>query len=215
VASHDMQEPLRTISSFVELLQQQYAGRLDGNADKYLAYIVQSSDRMKVLIKDLLDYSRIGNKRELQKVDCNIVLGEVVEDIGKAISDGEALVRVKDLPVINAYPTEIKLLFQNLVTNAIKFRKKDIPPVIEISAERSDAKWTFTVKDNGIGILEKHMERIFIIFQRLHTRTEYEGSGIGLSHCKKIVELHGGRIWIESKPGEGTSFHFTIPQNNN
>jgi PAS domain S-box-containing protein len=215
VASHDLQEPLRTTSSFVELFQQQYKGKLDENADKYLAYIVQASDRMKVLIKDLLDYSRIGHKKELENVDCNSVLGEVIEDIGIAIKDGDAEIKTNKLPVIKGYPTEIKQLFQNLITNAIKFRRKDVTPRVEISAKKSDAHYTFTVKDNGIGIEKEHRERIFIIFQRLHTRTEYQGSGIGLAHCKKIVELHGGKIWIESNPGEGSSFHFTILQNTN
>jgi PAS domain S-box-containing protein len=215
IASHDMQEPLRTTSSFVELLQQQYQGRLDEKADKYLTFIAQSSDRMKVLIKDLLDYSRIGRKKELAEVDCNIMLDEVLADLGTAINETGAEIKTGQLPVISGYQTEIKQLFQNLIMNAIKFRKKNISPQIKISAENIPGFWLFAFKDNGIGIEEKHNERIFEIFQRLHTRTEYEGSGIGLAHSKKIVELHSGRIWVESEFGQGATFYFTIRKNKN
>lgn len=215
VASHDLQEPLRTTSSFVELLQQQYKGRLDEKADKYLMFIAQSSERMKTLIKDLLDYSRIGRKKDLQEVDCNQMLQEVIDDLGIAITEANAQINHDPLPVIHGYPTEIKQLFQNLIINAIKFRKKYTSPVIHITAEKTDDHWNFAVADNGIGIEEQHKDRIFVIFQRLHTRNEYPGSGIGLSHCKKIVELHKGKIWVDSKPGFGSTFHFTIQENNN
>jgi PAS domain S-box-containing protein len=215
VASHDLQEPLRTTSSFVDLLRQQYKGKLDERADKYLHYITESSDRMKVLITDLLDYSRIGNKKELKEVDCNTLLHEVLQDLGAVIKETGANIEVGSLPVISGYQTEMKQLFQNLVVNAIKFREKNTIPRISISADKDDVYWNFTVRDNGIGIEEDHKDRIFVIFQRLHTRTEYEGSGIGLAHCKKIVGLHGGEIWVESVPGEGASFHFKIPQTNN
>jgi len=211
VASHDLQEPLRTTSSFAELLQKQYSGKLDEKANQYLSFITHSTDRMKVLIKDLLDYSRIGRKKEFEKIDCNIVLSEVIEDLDKLITDTTATIQAESLPVIYGYSTEIQLLFQNLVMNAIKFRKKDIAPEIKISAQLIKGNWQFTFTDNGIGIDEKHSERIFIIFQRLHTRGEYQGSGIGLSHCKKIVELHGGKIWVNSTPGEGSTFNFTLP----
>lgn len=212
VASHDLQEPLRTTSSFVELLQQQYKGRLDEKADKYLSYITQSSGRMEVLIKDLLDYSRIGHKKELKKVDCNKILQDVLADLDTAIMETQPIILYESLPVINGYPTEVKQLFQNLIANALKFRKKDNTPEIKISAQDLTGCWEFSFKDNGIGIEEQHRERIFIIFQRLHTRTEYTGSGIGLSHCKKIVELHNGKIWVESSAGGGSAFHFTIPK---
>jgi signal transduction histidine kinase/ligand-binding sensor domain-containing protein len=215
VASHDMQEPLRTTSSFVELLQQQYKGRLDEKADKYLHFIAQSSERMKVLIKDLLDFSRIGRKKELTDVDCNIMLIEVLADLGAAINESGAAIQSAPLPVIRGYATEIKQLFQNLVINAIKFKKGKTSPQIKISADQDGSYWQFAFKDNGIGIDEQYKEKIFVIFQRLHTRNEYEGSGIGLAHCKKIVELHNGKIWFDSKPGEGTTFHFTILKNNN
>jgi light-regulated signal transduction histidine kinase (bacteriophytochrome) len=210
VASHDLQEPLRTASSFVQLLQRQYRGRLDENADKYLKYIAEASDRMQVLIKDLLDYSLIGSKKVFKKIDCNSILQEVVADLGTTIKESDADIRVEKLPLINGYNSEIKQLFQNLIINAIKFRKKDVRPQIKIAVTKTDDFWEFSVKDNGIGIDEKHKDRIFVIFQRLHTRTAYEGSGIGLSHCKKIVELHGGSIWFESEPEKGTTFHFTI-----
>ena len=210
VASHDLQEPLRTISAFVELLQQQYKGRLDENADKFLNYLLQASERMKVLIKDLLDYSRIGREKESTQVDCNLLVQEVMADLDKIIEDTSATVHTSTLPVLQAYPTELKLLFQNLISNSIKFRKADQKPAINIGSVRENGHWKFFVQDNGIGIESQFLERIFIIFQRLHTRTEYEGSGIGLAHCKKIVELHGGRIWAESTPGEGSRFFFTI-----
>jgi signal transduction histidine kinase len=211
IASHDLQEPLRTTSGLVELLQQQYQGRLDEKADKYFTYIMQASDRMKLLIKNLLDFSRIGNKKVLEQVDCNTVLSDVLADLGMAINEAGAEISNNKLPVINGYPTELKQLFQNLVTNAIKFRKKDVSPVINISAKKLAGSWEFAFADNGIGIEEKFNERIFVIFQRLHTRTEYEGTGIGLSHCKKIVELHQGKIWLKSVLGQGSIFYFTLP----
>jgi signal transduction histidine kinase len=213
VASHDLQEPLRTISSFVEVFQKQYKGKIDDKADKYIEYIVQASTRMRVLITDLLEYSRIGSRQEFKRVDCNIVLNEALNDLGAAIEETGADIKVGPLPVINGFQTEMKLLFQNLAVNAIKFRRKDVQPQIKISAKRKRDSWQFSFTDNGIGIAKEHNERIFIIFQRLHTRNEYQGSGIGLSHCKKIVELHKGKIWLESEVGKGTTFYFTIPQN--
>jgi len=210
VASHDMQEPLRTISSFVDLLHKQYQGQLDDTADKYMSFILQAADRMKVLIVDLLEYSRIGKKKNLSSLDCNQLLSEVLDDLQVAISEADAHITADSLPTILAYPIEMKQIIQNLITNAIKFRKKDIPPCIHIYAQPLESHWQFTISDNGIGIDPKHNERIFAIFQRLHTRTEYEGSGIGLSNCKKIAELHGGKIWVESQVGEGSQFHFTI-----
>ena len=212
VASHDLQEPLRTTSSFVEKFQNQYHGRLDANADKYLAYIVQSTDRMRVLIKDLLDYSRIGAKQNLERIDCKVMLNEVLADLGMAIEDANAHIEVCPLPVVEGYSTELKGLFQNLLLNAVKFRKKDIHPQIKVCVKDSNDHWEFSFADNGIGIDEKYSEKIFVIFQRLHTRAEYQGSGIGLSHCKKIVELHNGKIWVKSAPGEGSTFYFTIPK---
>jgi signal transduction histidine kinase len=213
VASHDLQEPLRTITGFIELFQQQYDGKLDDKADRYISYITQSSRRMRVLITDLLEYSRIGNKKQWQQVDCSIILSEVLADLDAAIGESGAMIGANPLPVITGYPTEIKSLFQNLISNSIKFRKKDIPPRISISAVQKDNAWQFCFADDGIGIAEEYHERIFVIFQRLHSRREYAGSGIGLAHCKKIVELHNGRIWLESELNKGTTFYFTISNN--
>jgi light-regulated signal transduction histidine kinase (bacteriophytochrome) len=210
VASHDLQEPLRTISGFVELLQKEYREKLNGNGDIYLNYLSQASDRMKTLIKDLLDYSRIGREKAAMPVDCDELLEELIADLGKSIRESEAQIHFTELPVLYAYPTELKLLFQNLIANAIKFRHPNRKPVVAIAAQAEGNSWKFLVKDNGIGIEKQNLERIFIIFQRLHTRAQYDGSGIGLAHCKKIAELHGGNIWAESEPGAGTSFYFTI-----
>jgi len=210
VASHDLQEPLRTISGFVELLQKEYGDHLAGNGTKYLEYLSQGSDRMKILIKDLLDYSRIGREKEAMSVDSEQTLAEVLADLDKSIHESGAHIHSNGLPVLRAYPTELKLLLQNLIINAIKFRHSDRRPEIDIEAVPEPASWKFIVTDNGIGIEPQFLERIFIIFQRLHSRTKYDGSGIGLAHGKKIAELHGGRIWAESTPGRGSRFYFTI-----
>ncbi|MEO7767036.1 MAG: ATP-binding protein, partial [Ferruginibacter sp.] len=211
VASHDLQEPIRTTAGFAELLLKQYHNKIDEKANKCLGFIHDASIRMKVLITDLLDFSRIGAKAELQKIDCNAILKNMLEDLMAAIQEARAEIQYTDLPVIDGYPTEIKLLFQNLVINAIKFRKKDVAPQINISAQQKESCWEFAVIDNGIGIQMEHSEKIFDIFQRLHTRSEYEGSGIGLSQCKKVVELHKGKIWVQSKFGEGCTFYFSFP----
>ncbi|MEJ7588503.1 MAG: two-component regulator propeller domain-containing protein [Ferruginibacter sp.] len=210
IASHDLQEPLRTTSAFMELLQQQYQGKLDEKGDKYFNFILEATERMKGLIKNLLDFSRIGNKKELERVDCDKVLHNVLADLGMAISEAGARIHHDRLPTINGYAIELKQLFQNLITNAIKFREKEIAPEITITAQEHGDYWEFAFKDNGIGIEEKHFEKIFAIFQRLHSQKEYQGSGIGLSHCKKIVELHHGRIWVVSIPKKGSTFYFTI-----
>lgn len=210
VASHDLQEPLRTTSSFVELLRKQYHGRLDEHADRYIDYVIQSSDRMKTLIKDLLDYSRIGQEKQFEPVNCNLALAEVLADLAKVIKENQAEIVAGPLPVVNAFATELKLLFQNLISNSIKFQQPGVAPYIEISTTKLTGHWHFQFRDNGIGIDKQYQQRIFIIFQRLHNRSVYEGSGIGLAHCKKIVELHGGKIWVESETGKGSIFHFTI-----
>jgi ligand-binding sensor domain-containing protein/signal transduction histidine kinase len=213
IASHDLREPLRTTTSFIELFQHQYKGKLDDKADLYLSYITTATGRMKVLINDLLDYSRVDGKKELLPIDCNTILQEVLADLGIALNESGAEIKAGNLPVINGHETGIKQLFQNLITNGIKFRKKDVAPRIGIHSEMKDNTWKFSFSDNGIGIDQQHKEKIFVIFQRLHTRKEYEGSGIGLAHCKKIVEMHNGKIWVESLPGQGSTFHFTIQQN--
>lgn len=213
IASHDLQEPLRTITSFIEMIQRQYKDKLDTKADKYFHFILDASYRMKTLIKDLLEYSRIGTERKLAPVDCNALLKNVSADLEIAISDAEAKIICEPLPTVQGYSTEIKQLFQNLLANAIKFRRKDMAPIIKFSCVDTGNYWQFSVADNGIGIEEEYKEKIFLIFQRLHNKTDYEGSGIGLAHCKKIVEIHGGQIWMESVPNEGTTFYFTIRKN--
>jgi signal transduction histidine kinase len=210
IASHDLHEPLRTTSGFVDLFQRQYKGKLDEKADSYLSYITQATQRMKTLINDLLEYSRLGNNNELKTIDCNILLKNVLTDLGIARDEANATVSSADLPVIKGHPTAIKQLFQNLIANSIKFRRKEIAPHIDISAVENEQYWKFSFADNGIGIKKQHHEKIFEIFQRLYSRNEYDGSGIGLAHCKKIVELHQGTIWVESDSEEGSTFHFTI-----
>ncbi|OQP57822.1 hypothetical protein A3860_09360 [Niastella vici] len=211
VASHDLQEPLQTTSGFVQLLRKQYHGQLDPTADQYIDYIVQASGRMRILIKDLLDYSRIGRGNESRPVDCNVLVQEVLADLHNMIVENEVLIKTGRLPVLNnVFPTELKSLFQNLISNSIKFRKPGVTPALFIDALQTNGYWQFSVKDNGIGIDEQYLEKIFVIFQRLHNRSTYDGSGIGLAHCKKIAELHGGKIWVQSQPGVGSTFYFTI-----
>lgn len=211
IASHDLQEPLRTVSSFVGLLEEEYSDKLDENASQYLEFISQASKRMSELVKGLLDYSRIGKGREKVIVDCNEVVNEIQQDLSVIIAETKAKIKVENLPSISAYNTELRLLFQNLISNAIKFRKKDQAPLIKISAKKKKNHYHFLIEDNGIGIANEHLERIFIIFQRLHNKHEYNGSGIGLAHCRKIVALHEGEIWVESELKRGSNFHFTIP----
>lgn len=213
MASHDLQEPLRTTASFVELLRQQYQGKLDEHADKYITFIVEATERMKTLIDDLLSYSRIGRNTSRTPVDTNTILREVLADLQNAIGENNAVIRANNLPVLPGVPTELKSLFQNLISNSIKFRKKEEAPQISITAVKEHQEWKFSVQDNGIGIEPHQQEKIFILFQRLHSRSQYEGTGIGLAHCRKIVELHGGRIWVESEPGTGSTFYFTIQEN--
>ncbi len=215
VASHDLQEPLRMVSSFLQLLQRRYADQLDETADEYIAYAVDGAKRMQVLIQDLLAYSRVGTRgKAFKPVDVGRTLETVLTDLGPALEDTGATVEAGALPTLPADETQLRQLLQNLVANAIKFHG-DKTPVVRVSAEEAEedgrALWRIAVADNGIGIEPHHAERVFQIFQRLHTRDEYEGTGIGLAMCKKIVERHGGRIWFESEPGDGTTFYFTIP----
>ena len=210
ISSHDLQEPLRTLACFAELIKNEYAGKLTGNGEKYLEYILESSERMKMLIENLLEYSRIGKERKITLVDCNEIVNNVLSDMGILIKESNAKITVQNLPLLNGYKIELSQLFKNLLNNAIKFGKHNINPEITIYAEQKDKMWRFAVKDNGIGIDEKDKEKIFVIFKRLHNRHEYEGSGIGLSFCKKIVELHNGSIWVESKINEGSIIYFTL-----
>ncbi|MBU0487686.1 MAG: response regulator [Bacteroidetes bacterium] len=210
ITSHDLQEPLRTITSFVDLIEKEYANTLDDEFKVYFKFIDQATDRMRALIKGVLDYSRIGKNKETTLVNCNVVLNDVVSDLGAIIAGNQAKIDFSNLPSIHANQLEIKQLFQNLIVNAIKYRKADIAPLINITAKKDNTFWQFAVKDNGIGIEEMHQQKIFQFFQQLHNRGEYEGLGIGLAFCKKIVELHNGRIWVVSTFGEGCTFYFTI-----
>ncbi len=210
IASHDLQEPLHTIESFIQLFEHEYGDSLDENARQYLRFISKAAGRMSALIHDLLEYSRLGQKAEMSEVDSAEVLKNTLQNIESLIHESGAEIDVGPLPRLRANESMLLLLFQNLICNAIKFQKKDVKPRIRIRATEEGSFWKFSFEDNGIGIEEEQAEKIFIIFQRLHSRAEYEGTGIGLAQCRKIVELHGGRIWIESKPGEGTTFFFTM-----
>lgn len=211
VASHDLQEPLRKIAGFTELLANRYKGKLDEKAESYMEYIVDGATRMRSLINDLLKYSRImRSSRELEDTDCSAVLSGVLRDIELAAKESNAEIVCGPLPTIQADRKQLGQLFQNLIGNAIKYRGA-APPRITITAIRQQGNWLFSVGDNGIGIAPEFYERIFAIFQRLHTRAEYPGTGIGLAICQKIVERHGGKIWVESTAGKGSTFFFTIP----
>ena len=211
VASHDLQEPLRMVATYTQLLAERYRGKLDENADKYIHYAVDGALRMQTLIQDLLAFSRIGKQGcERVETDCNAVVENAVKNLTAAIQESGAHIEYQGLPAVMGDATQLTQLFQNLIANAIKFRGSE-PPMIRIRAEKQSHEWTFAFADNGIGIAPDHGEVIFVIFKRLHTRTEYPGSGIGLAICKKIVERHGGRIWVESKVGSGSTFKFTLP----
>jgi light-regulated signal transduction histidine kinase (bacteriophytochrome) len=211
VASHDLQEPLRMVSSYTQLLEQRYNDVLDERAKKYIFYAVDGATRMQRLITDLLSYSRVGSRAQAPTTtNSHAVLGEAMRNLASAIGESQALVTNDDLPVVWADRSQLVQLFQNLIGNAIKFHGPESPRV-HVSAERKGGEWVFCVRDNGIGIDAQYFERIFVIFQRLHGRAEYPGTGIGLALCKRIVERHGGRIWVESEPGKGSAFFFTLP----
>jgi len=211
IASHDLQEPLRVMAGFTKLLAKRYHGQLDAEADEYINFVVDGTGRMQRLIHDLLTYSRVGTRRKaFQWTDCEVILDQALSNLKVAIEESGAQVTRDPLPKIMADGTQFEQLFQNLIGNAIKFHG-DAKPVIHIMAESKDQEWLFSVGDHGIGIDPKYVDRIFMIFQRLHTRQEYPGTGLGLAICKKIVERHGGRIWVESEVGKGSTFYFTIP----
>jgi signal transduction histidine kinase len=211
VASHDLQEPLRMVASFTQLLARRYSDKLDKDARDFIDYAVDGATRMQTLISDLLNYSRVGTQgKPFESTDCNTVLDQVLRSLRLAIEETHAVITRDRLPVVLGDRVQLGQLLQNLLTNAIKFHGPDVPRV-HVSAERNGANWNISVRDNGIGIPAEHVDRIFIIFQRLHTKAEYPGTGIGLAMCKKIVERHGGRIWPEPASGGGTTFCFTIP----
>ena len=211
IASHDLQEPLRMVASYTELLEERYKGRLDERADKYIFYAVDGAKRMQRLVADLLAFSRVGSQgKPLKPVDTAAVLAEVLRVLGPRLREAGADVQADTLPPVMADEDQLYQLLQNLVGNALKFRS-EAPPCIRISAVREGDAWRFAVADNGIGIEPQYSERIFQMFQRLHERGRYEGSGIGLSIVKRILERHGGRIWLQSTPGQGSTFFFTLP----
>ena len=213
VASHDLQEPLRMVAAYTQLLAERYRGKLDENADKFIGYASEGALRMQSLIHDLLAYSRVGRNGS-GRVDCNAVTEEVLITLGPAIQESGAVVTHTALPEVWANRSQMAQVFQNLIGNAIKFRGKE-PPVISVQAEKAGQQWLLSVSDNGIGIAPEYAENIFVVFQRLHTRTEYPGNGIGLAICKKIVERNGGKIWVEAQAGHssnhGSVFKFTMP----
>jgi PAS domain S-box-containing protein len=212
VASHDLQEPLRMVASYTQLLAQRYEGQLDDKARMFIDYAVDGAVRMQRLINDLLAYSRVNTQVKTHEIlDSHAVLGEALRNLSAAIEENRAIVSNDDLPTVRADAIQLSQLFQNLIGNAIKFHSAELPR-IQVSACDLGREWQFSVKDNGIGIDAQYADKVFVIFQRLHTRQEYSGTGIGLAICKRIVERHGGRIWFESEPGKGSTFYFTLPK---
>ncbi|MGB3223092.1 MAG: ATP-binding protein [Desulforhopalus sp.] len=213
VVAHDLHEPLRTVSSFIDLLASRYKGNLDEKADRYIAFALEGVDRMSKMISGLAAYARIGtHNREFTPVNLEVILKQVKDGLNKSIEESNTVITHDPLPQIDGDEYQLAQLFQNLIGNAIKFRKKDIPPRIHISSERKENEWLFGVQDNGFGISPEFHDRIFVIFQRLHTRDEFAGTGLGLSVCRKIVVRHGGRIWVESQPEKGSTFYFTLSE---
>jgi PAS domain S-box-containing protein len=211
VASHDLQEPLRAVAGCVQLLKQRYAEKIDAQGDELIRHAVEGASRMQTLLNDLLTFSRVETRgKEPETTDCNVVLQRALANLATAIGESEANVVNEGLPTAAVDATQMTQVFQNLVGNAVKFKGAETP-VVHVGAARDDGAWRFHVRDNGIGIEPQYFERIFAVFQRLHTRREYPGTGIGLAICKKTVERHGGRIWVESEPGKGSTFYFTIP----
>lgn len=211
VASHDLQEPLRMVAAYSQLLAERYRGKLDENADKYINYAVDGALRMQRLVQDLLAFSRVGHNRvERQRVDCNTAVNAALKNLEAAIQESQARIECAQLPSVTSDASQLTQLFQNLIGNAIKFRGAE-PPLVRVTAEKIGREQVFSISDNGIGIAPEHADLVFVIFKRLHTRSEYAGNGIGLSICKKIVEQQGGKIWMESEVGRGSTFKFTLP----
>jgi signal transduction histidine kinase len=211
VASHDLQEPLRMVTNYLQLLRQRYHGKFDTNADEFIAFALDGAERMQALIMGLLSYSRVSTQgKAFEEVDCQRSLERALANLKTILEESAATVLHDRLPKVRGDPVQLTQLFQNLISNALKFHGQE-PPRVQIRVQRRGQEWQFAIQDNGIGIAEKDFERIFILFQRLHTRDKYPGTGIGLSFCKKIVERHGGEIWVESQPSKGTTFYFTLP----
>lgn len=210
IVSHDLNEPLRTVANFASLLAKRYEGKLDAAAEEYIDFVVDGTQRIQRMIQDLLLYTRAGGPvSERTPVDCEAVLMQVMSDLQVAITEQRATITYDPLPIVLGEAARLKQVFQNLIGNALKFRGKE-PPHIHVSAQRLDGGWQFAVRDNGIGMESHQFGRLFQVFQRLHASSEYPGSGMGLAICKKIVERHGGRMWVESQPGQGTTFFFII-----
>jgi signal transduction histidine kinase len=210
--SHDLQEPLRMVHSYMQLIERRLRGQLDAEAVEYINFAVEGADRMNALIHGLLDYSRVTRHGgEPRPTDMNQVVTAALDDLRLAVADAGAEMQVESLPTVHGDAEQLIRLMENLIGNALKYRTEGRPPVIAISAFGRDGEWRFAVKDNGIGIDSRHFDRIFGVFQRLHSRAQYAGTGIGLALCKRIVERHGGRIWVESTPGDGSTFFFTLP----
>ena len=215
ITSHDLQEPLHTITSFADFIIEDYGDKFDDTGKQYLNFMKQGCSRMSSLIIALLDYSRIGVKRDAITINSLQLVETILQDLGILIKNTNSKISFGNMPVVNGYEVELRLLFQNLLTNAIKFRKENVSPEIFIEGEKLVDEgynniWKFKVKDNGIGIKEKHQKTIFNIFKRLHNLEEYQGTGIGLAHCEKIVNLHNGKIWVESTYNEGSTFNFIL-----
>ena len=210
LVSHDLKSPLNTIHGLMQLVQGKFQQQIDPEAEDLFRLIFNVTDRMKTLITDLLDYSAIGQSTKVSMVDCGKLVEDIREDLTAKINETNTTFNIGKLPVVQGFETELRMLFQNLISNAIKFSRPDVSPIISINA-KEDNGWTFSIKDNGIGIDDKHKDTIFGVFQRLHSASEFEGTGIGLAHCKKIVEMHKANLWVDSKLGEGSTFYFTIP----
>jgi light-regulated signal transduction histidine kinase (bacteriophytochrome) len=211
VVSHDLQEPLRMVSSYLQLLSQRYKGKLDADADDFIGYAVDGAERMRKLINDLLTYSRVSTHgKDFEPTDCCVVLKKTLANLQVAVEESNAVVTYDPLPTVMGDEVQLVQLLQNLIGNAVKFHGEELPHV-HISAEKKEKEWVFFVRDNGIGVEPEYVERIFGMFQRLHSREKYPGTGMGLAICRKIVERHGGHIWVESEPGNGSTFRFTLP----
>lgn len=210
IASHDLQEPLLTVKNFVELFKDEYKDVFDDNAKLYLQFIDRSTERMRNLIKGLLDYARLGGQQSKTLVDCNALMDSLQNDLFSSIRASDAEIYYEDLPIVYGFETSLRQLFQNLLSNSLKFKRADAKPRIHISTKGHDNFWHFEFRDNGIGIEDRFKEKVFVMFQRLHSVSDYEGYGIGLSHCKKIVELHGGQISVDSILNEGSTFKFSL-----
>jgi light-regulated signal transduction histidine kinase (bacteriophytochrome) len=211
VASHDLQEPLRVITGFIGLLQRRYTDKLDAKGEEFIRFVVEASQRMQQLITELLDYARVGRERRVDAVDVSRLVNAVLLNLRKSIEETRAVITVDPLPTVMANTRELSQVFQNLIGNAIKFRREDVPVTIHIGSRKKEGQWVFFVRDNGIGIAADQCDRIFEVFQRLHARDAYAGTGIGLAIVRKVAEEHGGAVWVESEIGKGSTFHFSLP----